>query len=525
MLVVIPYHGKDLQRAIDLLCWMRELDGKQKLHRALLVGDYGMATEEHDRVKAAAYDAFGTAFDCTMQNAELRGWPFGPNAMFQTACAYNRKHIKEDFFWCEPDCIPLKKGWLDLLQAEYKQAGMPFMGYLHNKPWLHITGCAVYPWNLYEINAQILMANATPWDCVTPEVTRSQAHVTRLIQHVWSFKGDKLDSPPATFPDRASLAQINEGAVVFHRNKDGTLIERLSGKASNAAIYLPGDVCVVQLGRYGDLLNILPVVKYIHDHYRKPTVMVARQFQELFDAVPYAHRYVFEGDFSEVERAVELARVKFELVVCTQVWGRTWRVDRTWGQGKGGKGDGETGRQSEWEGRQSASYNQESWRMAGFGNRWTDPELKLVLEVPGTITLQTRPTICVCLSSGHSSPFKEWPGVQEHLQRQYGGAYDIVDLAEMRCDRVYDLLKWIRNARLLITSDTATLHLAAACATPVVALVNDDAWLASEPRCRCVLRLPYRDALGRIEEIDRAIDRHAGIAGGLRRAAAGLMMV
>lgn len=495
VLVVVAYHNHDIERALDLLRWMLELNGGQeKRHRLLTVADFDVSLENEDRVKAAGYAAFGTQFNTRLVNPERRGWPCGPNAMFTCASAFNRMHIKETWFWCEPDCIPLKRGWIDALQAEYDREKKPYLGFIHGKPWRHMTGCGVYPWEIYKYNPQSLMANTQPWDVIDPQQTIAHCHETKLIHHVWSFQGDQKNSAAPTFPSRASMGVISPDAVLFHRCKDGTLIERLRGKPTNTPIYLPGDTCIVQLGRYGDLLNILPVVKYIHDHYGKPSVMVAKQFADLFDGVNYAHKCVFDGGFGDVEAAVELAQKKFALVIVSQVWGHTWRVPH-----------------------ECESYNMESWRMAGFLDRWTDPAMKLELSVPIPLAMPSRPSIAVCLSSGHSSPFKEWASVQAHIQDGYSGAFDVVDLATMVCDRVYDLLKWIRSARVLITSDTATLHLAAACKTPVVALVNDAAWLATTPRCNCVLRLHYGEALSRIGEIDKVIEKYSGMAGGIRK--------
>lgn len=496
MLVIIAYHAGDLERAINLICWMRELDGEHKVHRILTVADYDITVEQEDRVKAAAYDAFEGAFNCRASRPEKRGWPWAPNLMFQTACGYNRKNIKEDFFWCESDCIPVKKGWLDQIQKEYKAIGKPFMGYFHSKPWMHLTGCAVYPWNIVDYNSQILMANETPWDCVNPMPTLRLAHNTKLIQHVWSYKGDKLDSPAPTFQDRASLGQINDDAVVFHRNKDGTLIDRLRGVPTNTPVVLQGDVCLLQLGRYGDIMNILPVAKRIAQSYGKPpAMMVARKFADILDGVSYVHRVIFDGEFSEVEAAQIEAEKKFQLVITSQVWGTTWQVPH-----------------------ECQSYNMESWRCAGFLPQWGERD-KLVFDRADVPTkISPRPMLCLCLSSGHSSPFKEWKPVQEHIVEKYADRFEILDLADMHCDRVYDLLRWIRGARLLITSDTSPLHLAAACSTPVVALVNDDPWLASTPRCNAVLKMPYRDVLGRLEEIDSVIEKHAGIGGAVRKA-------
>lgn len=74
-------------------------------------------------------------------------------------------------------------------------------------------------------------------------------------------------------------------------------------------------------------------------------------------------------------------------------------------------------------------------------------------------------------------------------------------------NKFQDLLALYERAACVVSVDTATLHLSYATKTPTVALVNNDPWLASEPRPHHILRLTYAEALapGGIDRIAAAV--------------------
>lgn len=224
MLCVIPFCGKDHLAAANLLAWMAELDGQHFSHQVLLVAAFTVRPEERALVKEAAQATFAlvTLVRTTLQDE--RPWPMAPNTMFKCAATFITQQFKVPFWWNEPDCIPLCSGWLDDLEAEYRRAGKPFMGSIVHKPCTHLTGCAIYPANIRFYNPAMLAADKIAFDCVQPEVTLRHTHHTSLFHHQWS---DPEGPDVPTFKDAAKLGIINRNAVVFHRNKDHTLIDRL----------------------------------------------------------------------------------------------------------------------------------------------------------------------------------------------------------------------------------------------------------------------------------------------------------
>lgn len=226
MLVVLPYCQKDADQAVDLLRWMRELDGQHIVHKCLLLAPRGISHDQIEKVKREAVLSFANVRVLQTNRLEERPWPIAPNAMFRCFLKWASKNLAQSYFWWnEPDCIPLKARWLDLLEESYVKAKKPFLGFIVDKPCPHLTGCAVYPYNAAAYNPALEFGpDNIAWDCIEPTKTLKHTQHTELFHHQWmGFDG----TGQPTFPTVEELKKISPKAVVFHRNKDHTLIDRL----------------------------------------------------------------------------------------------------------------------------------------------------------------------------------------------------------------------------------------------------------------------------------------------------------
>lgn len=222
MLVVLPVGPQDREQAIRWVNWVEELGG---------IGTHRLMVACARRVPnpteiSRHYELY------VPHDEDERGWPMSPNHLFRRVA----QHITwspnpEAYFWCEPDCIPLIPGWIDRLESEYRSSGQYFMGAnvkVNNTPE-HMSGNAIYPKNVMERAFNIVHADLAAFDVVAAEQIVGQAHWTKLIQHVWK----KEEGRNFTFPDQGSVdAMVSKDAVVFHQNKDGTLIQRLRERSS-----------------------------------------------------------------------------------------------------------------------------------------------------------------------------------------------------------------------------------------------------------------------------------------------------
>lgn len=252
------------------------------------------------------------------------------------------------------------------------------------------------------------------------------------------------------------------------------------------------DVCIVLLGRHGDIINALPIAKHIHDTYGTPHWMVSREFAPTLDGVSYVHPYVVDLPNHELGKAMKIATENFRFVLGGQIWGRNFAQTRN-----------------------TDAYNKESWRNCGFLNRFDDKtwlpvfdrrDAERELELVDYVTQgYGRPFIIVQVTQSISSPFPAGKHILEEIENSYGTRFQIVDVAGLRCHRIYDLLGLMDRAACVVACDTSLLHLAAASDVPVVALTNPKPWLGTATRCHCVARMTYHTAeplkvLGAIEK-------------------------
>jgi len=225
MIIALGFCHKDYLSAEKLFRWMVELSGQEQHHTLLLMASSGMKPLHISIVERAAKDAFAKVHMRITRLRDERGWPMSANTLFMTSY-HEVQRLKHPYFlWIESDCVPLKDKWIDSLEGEYVFAGKPFMGCVYQHPFPHLTGCAIYPNNIEAYNPVVVNSHyEAAWDIIKPELTLPNTHHTEQFQHEW---GNHKHNIAPSFPNHASMKLIRDDAVLFHRCKDGTLIDRL----------------------------------------------------------------------------------------------------------------------------------------------------------------------------------------------------------------------------------------------------------------------------------------------------------
>jgi hypothetical protein len=218
------------------------------------------------------------------------GWPLGPNQMFADVAAAMYSTNVPFYFW-EPDCVPMKEGWVDDLDAEYhKQVGI--LGHLYEggmasngkNIYKMIVGSAVYPPNFLDFcpSAQSLSTYnlayresgnvPEPWDVRCRWNFMEIGRDTPLIRTYWKsvnyqWKDGKIvfyaEDPEAqavqgvTCPDRI----ISSQAVVIHGCKDGSL-----HKMAQKGFPVPSDSTGLKPS------NSMELVQSVNNDAQSPTV-------------------------------------------------------------------------------------------------------------------------------------------------------------------------------------------------------------------------------------------------------------
>lgn len=248
-----------------------------------------------------------------------------------------------------------------------------------------------------------------------------------------------------------------------------------------------GSVCVVQLGRYGDITNILPICLHIYNSYGKPYLMVSRNFAGILDGVSYVEPFIVDLNDNQLLEGLAIANDTFEHVVQTQIWGQNYVQDK-----------------------QCDSYNREMWRMGGFlaefeNKAWMPLFDRMDPPEEALSYLDGRPLILTNLTCGASSPFPEGHHILNRVMDRWGKRYQVLEIGTVRLKHVYALLHLIRAAKVMVSIDTVLLHLGAVTTTPTVALVNVNPWLGTVPRGHVIDRMTYQQACDRPERVNDAI--------------------
>lgn len=229
LLVVFPFCGKDALMFISNIQWMKEVQSRYN-YELLLSYDETTNNDLVQEIRGLTGPLFRSVRLHKYPKVPLRVWP--PTwAFIQTA-----KHVQEThrgpWLWHEYDAIPLKAGWVEALEAEYYKAGKDFMGPIVPPPMGHMNGTGIYPWNTPQRIPKALTQLRIAWDVAMKEEMIANCHDCKnVLQHAWIMQNGRLlaygNGVEPSFRTNLSMGMIIPTAYVFHRCKDGTLIQRL----------------------------------------------------------------------------------------------------------------------------------------------------------------------------------------------------------------------------------------------------------------------------------------------------------
>lgn len=297
-----------------------------------------------------------------------------------------------------------------------------------------------------------------------------------------------VDRMRQVYKERQSKGRLaREAAEAFSWVKGLRRLEAILAEEPSAppAMIVPlrpsvADTCLVCLGRFGDIMNALPLAQDLALKAQAPVgFMVAAPFLSLLEGVSYVVPEIYAGDYGEIKKACAQARKKYSVVVPAQVYGTERNTPTA-----------------------PSHYNVRAWTDAGYVHRWSDSTLRLNFDrrdrvrerklIEAHVKLDSRPLLLLGLHGGGSSPFTEAAQFKADLYAALGTIFQVLDLAEVKAERLYDLLGLFDLAAGLVTIDTAFVHLASACPRmPVLLLMQDIPWYQTVPRCQCPLSVTY----------------------------------
>jgi hypothetical protein len=261
-------------------------------------------------------------------------------------------------------------------------------------------------------------------------------------------------------------------------------------------------ITIVELGRLGDIMNVLPIAKRLHSLDHPITWVAHEDFTNILDGCQYVNRQrPWFGSMEDVAGAIKFAGQFGGEVLATQVYRNPLPVVK------------------------QRNFTMESWQRAGdqwpslfhelplvFDNRDRMREQQLFVELMmGPPLRDSRPILLYALE-GISSPYPHTTSILK-LLKPWQAVFRIVNLCTVRAHRFYDFMGIYEKAAGLISIDTSFLHLSHATKVPTIALLNNNPYLASEPRDHWKGHMSYsRSASGPgLAAIQRALQSIAGV--------------
>ena len=166
----------DLDIAMDLAKLICELEPGMRDSEFVLVYRKDCDIRAHKHFEKLAGMRFARAYARMAYNHET-GWPGGSNMLAHSAfmvmnmLSQSGEVTSDGFLLFEPDCIPLQKGWIELLAAEWektKALGKEAFGHWHQQgdpETLHMNGNAVFSCTFIDRHPNILIGPSTMgWD-------------------------------------------------------------------------------------------------------------------------------------------------------------------------------------------------------------------------------------------------------------------------------------------------------------------------------------------------------------------------
>lgn len=257
LLTAIAFCDKDKNLVIKLLNWIKSLNSTLGIHKTglLLAADSEMNRDDVQTIKNLGKEVFKNTQAIYIQVPKgAATWPSASNIMFSEVARHINGCYKEPWLWLEPDAVPLKPNWLFDMGMAYEYQPRRYMGCISENQQVkdangklekvikrQMSGVAVYPQNAYMELARFC-AGSIPFDLQMAEHVCARASHTYLIQNHW---GD-FNKPPTfsnePLPNAVGLDFIEPQAVIFHRCKDGSLIDLLSRKCDSASESMPKEV-------------------------------------------------------------------------------------------------------------------------------------------------------------------------------------------------------------------------------------------------------------------------------------------
>ncbi len=228
LVVVLPVCRPDFHLGIKFIRWVIALRRVEyHSYDLIALAAASLLPEEVNqlRIECSLTNNFRVIQQPVLHEYPELGYAAAANYLFREALEIVEQEFPgSPMLWSEADCVPTRPSWFSEIASEYAACGKPFLGAFHGVgPIPHMSGNAVYPAD-WRTKAPSLAALPGPnpgqgWDSACARETVPQMAVAKTIQQAWI-------TPP--FSEYNTDRIVKKETALFHRTKDGTLIDVLA---------------------------------------------------------------------------------------------------------------------------------------------------------------------------------------------------------------------------------------------------------------------------------------------------------
>lgn len=244
---------------------------------------------------------------------------------------------------------------------------------------------------------------------------------------------------------------------------------------------------LLQLGKIGDIISALGMLPTDQSNQ----VIVARDFASVLDGVSHVKQVVYDGHFSDLKGAIKWSKPRNNPLTVTQIYGKDFPIQK-----------------------RTPSFQLDQWQRAGmqgeFLKRCPVFNRRDVSREASLLNGHSKEKFVLIATHSDSSPFahaNELVKLTTDIAQDRG--IKVVHLAQYKAAKFYDLLALYDKAQLLVTVETAHVHLAKASRVPTIVMAADKPtrWHGSAWHPSMAMHCRYGDFDFRQLEIARTIRR------------------
>jgi hypothetical protein len=232
------------------------------------------------------------------------------------------------------------------------------------------------------------------------------------------------------------------------------------------------------LGKAGDIFSCLPIIQSDHDS----SVIVSEKYSSVLNGVCGINPLVYPGEWEDVAGAIRWAKTRFTKVIPIQTYDRSLAIQH-----------------------RCPNFQHDQFLRAGRLDDWD--ALPLVLPRNMEIKSPESPFILVADES-ESSPFKHRQELVDLLTAKFSSTHKIVLASGYNFENIKDFIPIYDSASLIVSVDTAHIHLSLASKTPIAVFSSDIRvrWQGTPHSRRFVFYCRYSQYEERKDEFVRACE-------------------